>query len=510
MNRGILPVAGQKAQATSMQRGPLPILLLSVSLLAAGAFPPRTTTAVSPALVQSAARDGTNWPSFRGPGATGVTASARLPTHWDSTTGENVRWAVPIPGYSHSSPIVWGDRVFVTTAISNDPALDGRRPGAGNVGIDDLARREWKLYAFDRASGGGLWQATAHSGVPRVRRHEKGSHANSTPATNGTHVVAVFNSEGIFCWSVDGELLWTKNLGRLDPGYWGRPDRPWGHASSPILFEDLVIVQADDFEDSFLAAFRLADGEEAWRVERDELAVWATPTLFESGGRTSLVAQGGNFIRGYDPRTGNELWRLADHAEVKVPTPFVADGMIIATGGAPAGRPIYALDLAAIAGEPPAGADARSATSWTIGSGGPYTSTPLAYDSVLYVTRDTGILGAYDLQTGERLYRQRLGSGFSASPVAADNKVYLCSEDGQVFVVEPGGEFALLATNEMNESCFATPAISGDMLFIRTRTRLYALAESPGTAETAAGEPLGDRPNAGATAPQPPTGRESE
>ncbi len=474
-----------------MQQGPLPILLLSAALLAAGAGPPlSTTTTASPATTQSAGRDGADWPSFRGPGGSGVAASGRLPTRWNVTDGENVRWVVPIPGYSHSSPIVWGGRVFVTTSISDDPAADGRRPGVGNVGVDDLAPREWKLYAFDRGSGGGLWEATAHSGVPSVRRHEKGSHANSTPVTDGTHVVAVFNSEGIFCWSVDGEFLWAKDLGRLDPGYWGRPDRPWGHASSPILFEGLVIVQADDFEDSFLAAFRLADGEEAWRVERDELAVWATPALFESGGRTALVVQGGNFIRAYDPRSGDELWRLADHAEVKVPSPFVADGLIIATGGAPAGRPIYALDLAVIGSEPPAGADARSAARWTIGAGGPYTSTPLAYRSVLYVTRDTGILGAYDLQTGERLYRQRLGAGFSASPVAADNKVYLCSEDGQVFVIEPGDKFALLRTNEMDESCFATPAISGDTLFVRTRTRLYALAESLGTAKAPAGQPL--------------------
>ena len=458
------------------------MFLLGAGLLAAGAATPGTTTkAASLGTSQSVERDGADWPSFRGPAASGVGAGAGLPIRWDATTGENVRWVVPVPGYSHSSPIVWGDRVFVTTSIGDDPAADGRRPRAGNIGIDDLAPREWKLYAFDRDSGGSLWEATAHSGVPRVRRHEKGSHANSTPVTDGTHVVAVFNSEGIFCWSMDGDLLWAKDLGRLDPGYWGYPDRPWGHASSPILFEDLVIVQADDFEDSFLAAFRLADGGEVWRVERDELAVWATPTLFESGSRTALVVQGGNFIRAYDPRSGAELWRIADHAEVKVPTPFVADGMIIATGGAPAGRPIFALDLAVIASDPPTGADARSATRWTIRAGGPYTSTPLAYDSVLYVTSDTGILGAYDLQTGERLYRQRLGAGFSASPVAADNKVYLCSEDGQVFVVEPGGEFALLGTNEMNESCFATPAISGDMLFVRTRAQLYAIGESPGT-----------------------------
>lgn len=414
---------------------------------------------------------GHNWPSFRGTAARGIGDGGDLPMSWDVAAGDNVRWSTPIPGYSHSSPIVWGERVFVVTAISEDPDADGRRADVGNIGIEDLAPREWRILALDRASGEIEWQRNAHQGAPRVRRHEKGSHANSTPVTDGEHVVAVFNSEGIFCWSFDGELLWSHDLGLLDPGYWGMPDRPWGHASSPIIHDDLVIVQSDDFAGSFLVAFRLADGAETWRVPRDELATWSTPTLFGDGDEVALITQGGNHLRAYDPRTGEELWRFADHAEVKVPTPFATGGMIIATGGAPAGRPIFALE--AVPSARPGG-DAPP-LRWQVRAGGPYTSTPLAYDSMLYVTRDAGILSAYDLGDGELLYRQRLEGAFSASPVAGDDKLYLSSEDGEMFVVAPGPEFELLAVNDMGESIFATPAISGDLLIVRTRGHLYGI-----------------------------------
>jgi hypothetical protein len=281
-----------------------------------------------------------NWPSFRGHGATGVAESARPPIAWNTETGNNIRWTTTIAGHSHSSPVIWGDVIYVVTSMSEDPSSDGRRRGVRNNAIDDLAEREWKILALHRDDGRVLWERTAHRGVPRVRRHEKGSHANSTPATDGRYVVAVFNSEGLFCWSMDGELAWSKDIGRLDPGYWGQPDNNWGHATSPILFEDLVIIQSDDFADSFLAAFRLSDGSESWRAPRDELATWATPVIHGEGEDAVLIAQGGNHVRAYDARTGAELWHFADHAEVKVPSPFVVGELLVFTGGAPAGRPL--------------------------------------------------------------------------------------------------------------------------------------------------------------------------
>lgn len=415
------------------------------------------------------------WPSFRGPGGSGVASDASPPTRWDIETGENVRWAVDVPGYAHSSPVVWGDRIYLTTAVSDDPAADGRRAGVRNNAIDDLAPREWKLLALDR-DGEMVWERTARRGAPRVRRHEKGSHANPTPATNGRFVVAVFNSEGLFCWTADGRLAWSKDLGRLDPGYWGQPDNNWGHGSSPILFEDTVIVQSDDFAGSFLAAFRLGDGTEVWRVARDELATWATPTVFGEGAAALLVAQGGNHVRAYDPRTGSERWKMADHAEVKVPSPFVVDDLLVLAGGAPPGRPIYAVDL----GRTPAAGASEPVLRWTVGSGGPYTSTPLGYQDLLYVTRDTGVVSVYSLQDGQLLHRDRFGAGFSASPVAAAGRVYLASEDGEVYVLRAGRDLELMARNSMAEPIFATPALSGELLVLRTRGHLYGIQERAG------------------------------
>lgn len=419
---------------------------------------------------------GGNWPAFRGPERSGVAADATPVTSWDVETGRNVRWTAPVPGYSHSSPVVWGARVFVTTAVSDDPSVYGRRRGTGNSAIDDVAPREWRLLAFDRSDGSVLWDRTAHRGAPRVRRHEKGSHANSTPVTDGRRVVAVFNSEGMYCWSVDGELMWSRDLGRLDPGYWGQPDNPWGHASSPILFEDTVIVQSDDFADSFLAAFRLEDGEEVWRVPREELATWSTPVVWGQGDDAVLVAQGGNRARAYDPRTGEELWSFEDHAEVKVPSPFLVDDLLILAGGYPRGRPVYAVDMERTAAALAAG-DPAPVLRWTIERGGPYTSTPLGYRGRLYVTRDNGVFNSYDLDTGELVYQQRLSTGFSASPVAADGRLYMGSEDGDFSVVRAGGEFELLATMDMGEPIFATPALSGDLLVLRTREHLYGIGE---------------------------------
>ena len=426
-----------------------------------------------------------HWPMFRGPATSGVAASARPAIEWDLPTARNVRWTTEIGGYSHSSPVIWGDTVYVATSIGGDPTADGRRQGARNNAIDDLIEWDWKLLALRREDGRVVWERTAHRGAPRVRRDEKGSHANSTPATDGRYVVAVFNSEGLFCWTVDGELVWSRDLGRLDPGYWGQPDNNWGHATSPLLFEDLVIIQSDDFADSFVAAYRLSDGSEAWRVARDELATWATPVVHGEGDDAVLITQGGNHVRAYRARTGTELWSFADRAEVKVPSPFVVGRLLIFTGGAPAGRPIFAMELASTPAVSAATVAATPALRWTIRSGGPYTSTPIAYRNVLYVTRDNGVFGAYEIDTGALLYRQRVGGGFSASPVAADGRLYLSSEDGVVHVVGAGREFELLAENEIGEPLFATPAISGDLMVLRTPGRVVGVAEAPAAVSAA-------------------------
>jgi outer membrane protein assembly factor BamB len=282
----------------------------------------------------------------------------------------------------------------------------------------------------------------------------------------------LLGTEGLFCFDMEGTLRWRTDLGLMDVGYWGEPQYQWGAASSPLIYENLVIVQNDRQKDSFVAAYDLETGKEVWRADRDEKPSWSTPAIYRGETGAELVTNGGNWIRANDPRTGEELWRLS-HGDLQVitPTPIVAGDRIIVTGGNPTG----AQTTFAIRGG--ARGDARDHVLWTAERSSPYTPTPLAYEGILYVIVDNGIFSAYDLATGERLYRTRLevGAGFSASPVASNGRIYLASEEGAVFVVRAGREFQLLGRNEMGEPVLASPAISEGALFVRGRGHLFAI-----------------------------------
>jgi outer membrane protein assembly factor BamB len=415
-----------------------------------------------------------NWPAFRGPDASGVAAAARPPSTWDAATSRNVAWKTAIPGLAHSSPIVWGDRVYVTTAIAASGAVSVAKGAAGIDSAADMVSHTWRLIALDRASGRIAWDREVHRGTPRLKRHVKASHASATPSTNGRVIVALFGSEGLFCFDMNGALQWRQDLGLMDVGLVDDPSYQWGPASSPTIFENMVIVQNDRHKDAFVAAFDLATGKQLWRTPHDEYPSWATPAIARSGSRTEIVTNGGKFIRGFDPKTGRELWRLSDNlTQVKVPTPVVAGDTVIVTGGYPSGgRPIYAIRLGG------SGELTPKSLAWSTERGSPYTGTPLVYDGLLYVCTDNGILSAYDAKTGERIYQQRVGpgsSGFSASPVAADGRLYLASEDGDIFVVRAGRTYELLATNRMGEVTMATPALSGNLLIVRTQTQLVGI-----------------------------------
>jgi outer membrane protein assembly factor BamB len=430
---------------------------------------------------QSSPRRDVNWPSFRGPSASGIAEGFTTPAAWNVAENKGVRWKTPIPGLGHSSPIVWGNRIFVTSAISGQekPQLKIGLYGDGTPVEDDTAHT-WKVYCLDKKSGRILWERSARQGVPRIKRHPKATQANPTMATDGKRVVAFFGSEGLYCYDLDGKLLWKKDLGVLESGPYNAPSLQWGFASSPIIYENMALVQCDVLKNSFLAAFDLRDGRELWRTARDDVATWSTPAVSTIGGREQLIVNGYQHVGGYDLKTGKELWRLKGGGDIPVPTPVVAHGLIYITNAHGRLSPIYAIRTSAkgdvsLQGE----ATSNEHVAWSYTRDGSYLQTPLVYGEYLYVCRINGILTCYEAKTGKQLYQERLGTGrtgFTASPVAADGKIYIPSEEGDVSVIQAGPTFKLLGVSPLGEVCMATPAISEGMLFFRTQGHLVAVA----------------------------------
>jgi outer membrane protein assembly factor BamB len=424
-----------------------------------------------------------NWPSFRGPNASGVAEGQPTPLKWDVASGENLLWKTPVPGMAVSSPVVWGDRVFVSTAVSGDPNAGIKTGLYGDVKpSNDVSMHSWRLLAIDKRTGKVLWDRVAHEGVPKTKRHPKSSQASATPVTDGRHVVVSFGSEGLYAYDFDGKLLWTRDLGTLNAGWFYDPDYEWGIASSPIIWKNSVIVQCDIQKNSFIAAFDVATGSPQWRTAREEIPSWSTPTVYERDGRTELVTQATGFTRGYDPATGKELWRLSGNSEIAIPTPVIGPDLIIVTNGYTPIQPIYAIKAGA-SGDITLKKDQTSSESvaWSTPRGGPYIPTPVIYGDHLYVLAITGVLTSYDVRTGQRIYQQRVGMGgsFSASPVAADGKLYVSSEDGDVYVVKAGPQYELLASNSIGEVLMASPAISDGTLFFRGLRNVFAIKQKP-------------------------------
>lgn len=421
-----------------------------------------------------------SWPSFRGAQASGVAARQNLPDRWDAKTGENIIWRTQIPGLAHSSPVVWGHRIFVTSAVSSDPNATFR-PGLYGDGdaSQDRTRHRWMIYALDKRNGKILWERTAHEGVPIDRRHIKSTYANSTPATDGRIVVAWFGSQGVHAYDVNGRFLWKVDLGRLDFGAYDIPTYEWGSASSPIIWNGLVILQCDTQSDSFMLALDANTGKTVWKAERNEIPSWGTPTVAVTSSGPELVANASNYIRGYDPRTGKELWRLGRSSKITAPTPIFADNKFVIVSGRAPERPIFVVRAGARGDLTlPEGKTTSEAVVWSRTGRGSYMPTPLVYDDILYVLANNGLLDAYDLRTGEEIYRQRLpliGSGYSASPVASDGKLYISNEDGEMLLIAAGRNFTHIATNSMGEMLMATPALSDGVMYVRSSKSLFAI-----------------------------------
>jgi len=420
-----------------------------------------------------------NWPSFRGANAAGVADGTPTAVRWDVATNDHVAWKTPIPGLAVSSPIVWGDRVFVSTAISSDPNQGIRTGLYGDVEpVSDASKHSWHLISLDKKTGNVVWDRVAYEGIPKTKRHPKSSQASPTPVTDGTHVIVSFGSQGLYAYDFSCKPLWQKDLGILNAGWFFDPDYEWGVGSSPIIYKNLVIVQCDIQRNSFIAAFDVATGKEVWRTSRDEITSWSTPTILEAGGKTELITQATTFIRGYDPSNGKELWKLSGNSEITIPTPIVGPGFVVVTNGYRGVQPIFAIKPGGAGDITLKECQTKSdAIAWSTNRGGPYIQTPVIYNNQLYVLQNNGVLAAYTAATGERLYQQRVGDGgaFSASPVAADGKIYCSSEDGDVYVVKAGPEYELLAKNAMGEVLMATPAVSDGLLIFRGSKNVYAI-----------------------------------
>jgi len=418
------------------------------------------------------------WPQFRGPRACGVAEGEATPTRWDIESGKNVRWQTAIPGLGHAAPIVWKDRVYVATAVG---------PGEAKLKVglygdirpaDDQGKHQWRLLALDTATGKVVWNTVGHEGVPRVKRHPKASHCNSTPATDGKHIVAIFGSEGLFCFDMAGQLKWKKDLGPMDSGYYRSPPAQWGFGSSPVIHDGKVVVLCDVQKDSFLAVFDLTDGKQLWRTPRRDVPTWTTPTVVGVGDRTHILVGGWHHSGAYDLATGKEVWKLKGGGDIPVPTPITGHGLAYFTSSHGRHRPMRAIRLEAEGDiTPPKAGATNAAVAWVHARRGNYMQTPILVGDHLYACTDYGVLTCFDAKTGAVRYNRRLGAhgGFTASPVSDGRHLYFTGETGKVVVVRAGGTFSAAAVNALEESCMATPAIADGTIYFRTRHKLIAV-----------------------------------
>ena len=470
------------AESVAFAQGPANLTLARVPAEAAAAPPPAPAPAASPAAASVTRSTGPrNWPSFRGDGGGGNGDGQRAVTEWDVTTGRNIKWKTEIPGVATSSPIVWGNRVFVTTAVSRSGDKTFKTGLYGDVKpVEDLSVHDWKVYSLDKTSGKILWERTAFTGAPKTKRHTKSSQASSTPVTDGQRVVAVFGAAGLLmAWDFAGKELWKIDLGVLDSGWFFDPAFQWGHSSSPIIHRNAVILQADTQKGSYLAAWDVRTGKELWRTARaDEISTWGTPAMARAADGRDVIVTNGTKVRGYEAATGKLLWTLGPNSEITIGTPVAWNDLVFVTGGYPPVRPVYAIRAGSTGDiSLPKGQESSQAIAWSNMTEGTYIPSPLVYEGKLFTLNVNGVVTAYDAATGKRAFRGRVGTGgaFSASPIAADGRLYVSSEDGEIYIVAAADGLAQVAKNDMKEVVMATPAISDGLLIVRTLGHLYGI-----------------------------------
>ena len=447
-----------------------------------------------------------NWPAFRGADArSAVDDDPRLPITWSTT--ENVVWKTPVPGLGWSSPVIWGDRIFLTTVVSDGEEEEPRMglyfpygsprampsggrfrdPEPGDLLERSVAVHHWLVQAIDFESGDVLWTSEVHAGRPDFDRHLKNTYASSTPVTDSERVYAYFGNVGVYALDMDGAVVWERRFAPADTRL------GWGPAASPVLHGGTLFIVNDNDEQSFVVALDAASGEERWRVDRDEGTNWSTPFVWEHGGRTELVTTGSDVVRSYD-LDGRELWSFRGMNSISIPQPFAAGGLLYVMSGyvGDAVRPVYAIRSGAEGDITlPDGAGSSDYVVWYQDAAGPYHPTPLVYGDYYFTLLDRGFFTVHDARTGEELYfteqqiqtreaRRRVArgaTGFTSSPWAYNGMVFLLSEDGDTYVLDSNDRFRLAATNALEEVAMATPAIARGNLFIRTRSHLWKLSD---------------------------------
>lgn len=417
-----------------------------------------------------------NWSQWRGPEGTGLSPETDLPTEWGA--GKNIKWSAAIAGRGHSSPIVWGDRIFLTTDVEGETvagakAVEHKLGGQIFVHPDSVGanrRHTFKVLALARQTGKILWDQTAYEGTVYDNRHRKGSYAAPTPATDGSRVYAWFGGEGegLYCYDYAGKLRWKTAVGKI-------ANVGMGPGSSPVIYENVVILQCDEDEgkNSFIVALDKKSGQEVWKSPRQVQASWSTPLLVKTAQRAELVTSGNELVISYDPKTGKELWRARGHGSNAIPTPLAGNGMVFVYAGFPA-KKTMAIKLG--------GAGDISDTPsivWQYEKGTAYVPSSILSGDYIYLMSDRGILTCLEAKTGKIVYeggRLPVPATFTASPVAFAGKILLTSEDGDTYVIRAGPKFEVLSTNSINEPVYASPAISDGMIFIRGEKNLYCIA----------------------------------
>ncbi len=407
------------------------------------------------------------WPQWRGPEATGVSRHAAPPLSWSEST--NVRWKVEIPGRGSGSPVVWGDRVFVTTAVP--PASGGRPQHAPRGGVSPREPHRFVVLAIDTRDGRVVWERVAREEVPHEATHQdNGTWASSSAVTDGEHVIASFESRGIYAYTVDGTLAWQKDLGDKSMR------NEFGEGSTPALHGRHLVIVWDHQGQSFIVALDKRTGEELWRADRDEIDTWATPLVVDVAGRPQVVTAGMNRLRAYDLETGRVVWETAGVTMNPVPSPVSQDGLVFVTSGF-RGNSLKAIRLDGASGD----ITGTPHIVWTLDRDTPYVPSPLLYDGTLYILKtNNGILSAFDAKTGAphyQLQRLEMAPNVFASPVGAAGRVYVAGRDGTTVVVRHGSSFEVLAENTLDEGFDASPALVGDTIYLRGQRHLYAIAD---------------------------------